>query len=298
MFYENFLIETNQAFTNLKFKPKSYSTFTFSDFSKCAIRTMNRIADIPSLTTAIENYNFVYENFEKIKDKISKHSYYYNSIELDNEFEFLDEEDANNAYTITNTFKNYSNSFLLLSKNFDEKIIQFPQTSSSYSATVGNKTYYLSSNNGSETSLKILDDTKRCICILNFENCILKLENNTTNYILVPYDDVPQTMLIYTKDKFKNLSKGKNDLNEATAMIEWDLINDDDDDGAVRLYLEDEEKVNLSFFILLEMSCLLLFKSTMEQINNNIRKANKDIRKSKRSLFFSRLMWLNSRKKW
>lgn len=263
----NFLIKAHEAFDELGYHPIS-SNFSLKYIKYAAVNTINHSKTLDDGINAARMYQFVVNNFDKICDKVSRHYDFWSSMKWEgNELISLcSNEEAIGTYFVTNAFDKEYKNISLMSYSFGDGIAYDCSCKHGKFILDEDNEYILRYSKMSSTKMVLLNNNEEKLCVVVLsDNCDIFLENNKTGYEIVLYKGF---IGIYEKSYIDSLHGQKADTDKLIGVIEWDILEKDNEYGLARLELYDSN-ADLEMFLMFAMSCFLLFRSHMQSIRTS-----------------------------
>ena len=259
----DFLIKAHEALNELGCELKS-DRFDYDIFFDAGINTINHSKEFVHTKDAVWMFSWLNSNFEKLIDKGTKYSDFWDSIPYDGRelIAVVDDEEAIGTYFISNAYFEDFNSISISSQSFDGDHFVLDNEYGLFSVYGKDSNYYLRHSKLSSQTMVLLDNSKNKIALLALSKDFdVFLENNNTDYEIKLYKS---GMAVFKKDYLKSCDEI--DIEKCSAFIQWDIIEDSSQFGVSRLEVYDED-IDLELVILFAASCLLLYRSYRKAIN-------------------------------
>ena len=263
MITRKFIEKVHGAFDELNYHETK--TLDFKKFETAAVDTLTRCKEITDATTAVRMYHFCLKKWKKIEKLFAKKLDAFNENDYEGRalISTVSEENAIGTYYITNGITNKVNEILIASKSFDD----MPSKSSDESLCAvnykkgsffvfDNGDYHLKHSNLSSTVMKLFDKSNNCLCNIVLSSDLgIFLENNTTQYSIVLYDNI---LGVFDRDYIESLKSDRVNMKKCLAEIEWDIVEKNSDCGVAKLSLYAPEDLEMLLFF--AMSTFLLYQ--------------------------------------
>lgn len=263
MITKKFIYKVHYAFDELNYRVKD--KIDFNEFADAAIKTINYSKDLTSAKNGIKLFRFCIDKWKKIEKIFAKKLEIYNSLDYEGSTNVLQvsEKEAKGQYLIYNGIEKKQNIIYISSESLDNTLFVLNRKKKIFRIS-GDGDYYMKFASTSYNNMKIFDNSKNLICgVYMTDECQIEFNNNTTIFILVPFDGF---VGIFNRNYVNSLkSKNDIDLDKMIADIEWDLLDEKSHYGAALLNIY-EEPYDLELFILLSASTFLLFNNYMSGI--------------------------------
>lgn len=262
----NLLIKAHDAFDELGYRPIT-PVISFDNLFKASLNTLNHTKDFQDGINVADLIQFLFKNFDKVCSKVKKNEYFWKTLAYNGRklVSVVSDDEAIGTFFITNSIESkYKNVFVstLNPENVNEPCL-FDVSYRKRKFSIGDEDaqYYLSYSFISSKEMNLFDKNKKKICkIVIDDNFDVTLRSNFTNYETITYEG---GIGIYEKKYIRSIHGKEPDTKEISAFIEWDILNKKSKFGLSRLELYKNEG-DLELFILLAMSCFLLYKSYVD----------------------------------
>ncbi len=267
MITRRFIETIHSYFDELNYHPKDFNT---DDYSDAVAKTIIHCETLEDAKSAIliaqycdKKMNKIIKMFQKKKHIYDEYIYEGNSL-----LSLVSDEDSLGNYYITNGISNNVKE-LYIAGNFDDEDCFYSIDYKSGKYFVYEDSFYIKYANMSSKKMKLFDKNNKCLCniVLN-DDLDIELENNLSSYQLVTYEG---GIAIYEKGYYSSLKDDEElDLNEATAFIEWDILNEKSKYGVAKLTLFKSLAIDdFEFVSLLAASTFILFQRYMDHLKSS-----------------------------
>lgn len=267
MITKKFIEKVHIAFDELNYRQTEQ--LNKDEFEKAATHTLIHCKDLIDAKYAVHFYQFCLKYWKKIEKIFAKkltlfngHNYEGNSL-----ISIVSDDEAYGTYYITNGINRKINEIFVASCSLDEEIFTMG-VNKEFFTIFDDGEYYLKHSNLSSDKMKLYNQQKECLCniVLSKSNMIY-LENNTTNYYLVDYDDF---IGIYDRKYIESLSDNDTiSTDKLLADIEWDILKKNSDFGVAKLNVYAEGQ-DLEMFLMFATSTFLAFQRYMRAVKATI----------------------------
>lgn len=126
--------------------------------------------------------------------------------------------------------------------------------------------YYLKYSKMSSAKMKLFNRRNECLCnIVLSKNCDIFLENNSTPYELITYNDF---IGIYEREYIESLADTDIiDTKKMLAAIKWDMLEKNSKSGVAKLDLYSSDQ-DFEMFLLFATSTFLVFQKYIQSMQS------------------------------
>lgn len=259
MITRRFIEKVHDAFDELNYHETRQ--LDYDDFQKAAVSTLTHCEDLSDAINAVYLYRFCLNKWSKIEKLFNAN----NKLSVFNEYDFegnalidiVSDEDALGTYYITNGITKKIKEIFVASFSFDDEIFALDFGKGRFTVFTDGE-YYMKYSKLASDKMKLFDYKNHCLCnIVLSKNLGVFLENNSTQYELVEYDDF---IGIYERSYIDGLSDTDYiDPKKLIADIEWDILEKNSDFGVAKLnvYAHDHD---LEMFLFFSAATFLAFQ--------------------------------------
>lgn len=259
----DFLIKAHEALNELGCELKN-SDFNYDKFFECGINTINHTREFADTKDAVWMFSWLDANFDKLIEKGMKYNEFWDSLPHEGRelLAIVDDEEAVGVYIVSNAYFQDYNSISVSSQSFDGEHFVLYNEHGLFSLYGNESTYFLRHSKMSSQKMVLLDNTKNKLALLVLsDNYDVFLENNKTDYDIKLYES---GMAVFRKSYLEECDEV--DIEQCSAFIQWDIIEDNSQFGVSRLEVYDED-IDIELVLLFAASCLLIYRSYRIAIN-------------------------------
>ncbi len=268
------LNDANTVFQMLGYK-YSFGDDELSSFLKTGFDVLNHIDNFENATKAIRYIQFALDNYSKIEKAIRRHPDYWDEAQRSKRYKKFprqSDDDVAGIFYITNAINNgvyLSGAALKADVCGIEGSIRMDWKGGFcfHAGEDDAPEYYLRFSRLDSTKMWLLDKNKDKIGKISFgDDLEMIIEKNKTDYCV--QTDIDKLVVgVYKKDKVGLLKGEDDDLDNASAMIIWDAVYEDEKDlsSLAQLFVTDDED-DAELFVMIATSCILLFQANMRKL--------------------------------
>lgn len=267
MITRRFIETIHSYFDELNYHPEE---FNVDDYTDALAKTIIHCETLEDASNAIliaqycdKKINKIIKMFQKKKHIYDEYIYEGNSL-----LSLVSDEESLGNYYITNGISNNDKEIYIVG-NFDDEDCFYSIDYKSGKFFIYKDSFFIKYANMSSKKMKLFDKRNKCICniVLNDDSDI-ELENNLSQYELATYDG---GIAVYSKAYYESIKKKNDlDLNEALALIQWDILDEKSKYGVAKLMIfKSLESDDFEFVSLLAASTFVLFQRYMEHLRSS-----------------------------
>ena len=261
MITRNFIEKVHDAFDELNYRETK--RLDFDKFEQAAVWTLTHCKDLSDAINAVRMYQFCLKKWTKIEKIFNKKMPVFNEYDFEGNslISIVSDDDALGTYYITNGINRKVREIFIASQSFDEEMFALSYNNGRFNVFEDGN-YYMKYSKMSSSKMKLFDNFGNCLCnIVLSDNFGIFLENNSTPYDLVVYDDF---IGIYDRNYIDSLADTDIiDTNKSLADIEWDILDKASDFGVAKLNIYAPEQ-DLELFLFFATSTFLAFQRFMQ----------------------------------
>lgn len=256
MITKKFIEKVHNAFDELNYHETKH--LNFDAFKRAAVKTLTHCKDLEDARDAIRMHQFCLKKWDSIEKMFRSKLHIFNQYDYEGNslLSLVPDEEAFGTFYITNGINKKVTEIFVASHSFDDEMLMFDFSKGRYGFEDGN--YYIKYSKMSLIKMKLFNLKNECLCnIVLSENSGIFLENNSTPYDLIIYDDF---VGIYEREYIESLADTDIiDTEKLLADIEWDILEKNSDLGVAKLNIYTSDR-DLEMFLFFAAATFLIFQ--------------------------------------
>lgn len=254
---KKFIKKVHDAFDALNYHETN--SLDLEAFDNAAVNTLTHCAELSDAIVAVRMYQFCLKKWNKIKKIFNRRLQEYNEYDYKGNslISTVSDDDALGTFYITNAINRKIKEIFVASHSLDEKTFALGFEHGRFTVFTDGK-YYMKYSKASSVKMKLFNNKNQRLCdiVLN-KNLGIFLENNSTPYELIVYDDF---IGIYDRRYIESLADTDLiDTDKLLAHIEWNILEKNSKFGVAKLNLYDYDQ-DLEMLLFFATSTFLIFQ--------------------------------------